>query len=119
MYRFDLESCVEILKQWPKSDGGYINRRGEARKYLQTLRPDLDDSASKESVLRQEDRYHVRGLETDKFLGFKKGTEPLQKLARKQQSCPKVRNKLLHSPTRQLSRRCQQNLCNLPALPIQ
>ncbi|KAL1601986.1 hypothetical protein SLS59_005152 [Nothophoma quercina] len=56
---FDLESCVEILKQWPKSDGGYINRRGEARKYLQTLRPDLDDSASKESVLRQEDRYHV------------------------------------------------------------
>jgi hypothetical protein len=81
---------VEILKQWPRSDDGYINRRSEAQKHLQTLRSDLDDSASEKAVVRYRCQYHMYDFKIDKLLGSKNGTGPSQKLAKTEQKQPKT-----------------------------
>ncbi|UPX19819.1 uncharacterized protein EKO05_0010070 [Ascochyta rabiei] len=57
--KFDMDSCVEILKQQSRSENGYMRNRSGARNHLQTLRTDLNIDAAKEAVLTVQRRDRV------------------------------------------------------------
>ncbi|KAJ4348927.1 hypothetical protein N0V95_005053 [Ascochyta clinopodiicola] len=46
-----MDSCVEILRQQPRSENGYMRNRSGARNHLKALRTDISIDAAKEAVL--------------------------------------------------------------------
>jgi hypothetical protein len=70
-----MDSCVEILKQWPTSENGFIRRRLAAREHLKALRTDLDDSRSKEAVIGYTIHPNIRNYSTNMAPVFSLETE--------------------------------------------